>query len=132
MKILIADDSDIMRRRIAGRIGDLQGVNNLFEARDFDQTLKKISDVRPDVLVLDIRMPGGSGIDVLAAVPGPARPRVIIVFTNYTGPQYYERCRELGADYFFDKSGDIDKLVETVRFCHASGESPDVSENKNR
>ncbi len=122
MKVLIADDSSIMRRRLTQMINELNFVDDLFEAHDFDQTIKGLSDIRPHVLILDIRMPGGSGIDVLKTIKFETRPQVVIVFTNYAYTQYFEKCMKLGADYFFDKSADIEKLVEVVRTCHNQSE----------
>jgi len=118
LKVLIADDSSIMRRRLTQMIDELNFVDGLYEAHDFDQTIKCLSDIRPHVLILDIRMPGGSGIDVLEAMKYETRPQVVIVFSNYAYPQYFEKCMKLGADYFFDKSADIDKVVDVVRTCH--------------
>ncbi len=132
MRVLIADDSSIMRHRLMQRIDELQCVDGLFEAHDFDQTIKGLSDIRPHVLVLDIRMPGGSGIDVLKAMKIDTRPQVVIVFTNYAYPQYYEKCITLGADYFFDKSADIEKLVAVIRACDFSHENAGCSENMNQ
>jgi len=126
LKVLIADDSSIMRRRLMDRVGELEGVERVFEACDFGQTMEGLFGTRPDVLILDIRMPGGSGIDVLKAMEDDIRPYTVIVFTNYAYPQYHEKCMTLGADYFFDKSIDIEKIVEVVRRCRVFGENTGV------
>jgi DNA-binding NarL/FixJ family response regulator len=120
VKVLIADDSSIMRRLLIQIIDELQLDCIMFEANDFKQTIAGISDIRPDILILDICMPGGSGIDVLKTMTTDIRPRVIIVYTNYAYPQYSEKCITLGADYFFDKSADIEKLVDVIQSCHVS------------
>ena len=132
MKVLIADDSSIMRQRLTQRIDELQCVDRLFEACDFDQTIKGLTDIRPHVLILDIRMPGGSGIDVLKTIAIDTRPQVVIVFTNYAYTQYFDKCMKLGADYFFDKSADIEKLVEVIRTCRLLPENAGCSENMNQ
>jgi DNA-binding NarL/FixJ family response regulator len=132
LKVLIADDSSIMRRRLIQIIDDFQLGYQLYEAHDFNQTMKGISDIRPDVLILDICMPGGSGIDVLKTITPDTRPRMIIVFTNYAYPQYSEKCIKLGADYFFDKSVDIERLVEAIQSCHIMPELAGTSNHTNQ
>ncbi len=96
-------------------IDSLQCGDIVFEAGNFERTMEALSDIRPDVLILDIRMPGGTGIDVLKAMQFNIKPPMVIVFTNYFYPQYLERCMKLGADYFFDKSIDIEKLVDAIK-----------------
>jgi two-component system OmpR family response regulator len=64
----------------------------------------------PDVLILDMAMPGGSGYDVLQAVKqGPCAPLIIVGLTNF--PAYRQKSLEAGADYFFDKSAEYDQLL---------------------
>lgn len=104
-----------MRRRLTHMIETLQCGDIVFEAGDFERTMEGLSDIRPDVLILDIRMPGGTGIDVLKTMQFNIKPPMVIVFTNYYYPQYFERCMKLGADYFFDKSIDVEKLVNAIK-----------------
>ncbi len=64
----------------------------------------------PDVLILDMAMPGGSGYDVLQAVKqGPYAPLVIVVLTNF--PAYRQKSLAAGADYIFDKLAEYDQLL---------------------
>jgi len=136
LKVLVADDSDIMRRRLLYMIEAIGGVKSVFEAGDYTGTLQHLSHNRPDILVLDIRMPGGSGIDVLKSLETQTatrkRPALIIVYTNYSYPQYFEECYRLGADYCFDKSTDTDNLVDVIRSHCFLPEGAGASHNSNR
>jgi DNA-binding NarL/FixJ family response regulator len=70
---------------------------------------------KPDVVLLDIHLLDGSGIDVLQrlkrAKPAPA----VIILTNYPYPQYRQKCLEAGADFFFVKSTEFDQIVPALR-----------------
>ena len=110
----------------------MECVTSVFEAHDFEETIKGVTHVRPDVLILDIRMPGGSGIDVLKTMEADIRPQLVIVFTNYADTPYFDRCMKLGADYFFDKSADIEKVVELIRTWSVFPEKAAYHQNMNQ
>ena len=63
-----------------------------------------------DVVILDIRMPGGNGLDVLRRVKLEHNAPNVIVLTNYSLQEYKEAAMKLGADYFFDKSTEFEKV----------------------
>lgn len=65
------------------------------------------------MVILDIWMPEESGIEVLQNIKLRERVPIVIILTNYSYPQYRKRCLELGADYFFDKSTELDRMIET-------------------
>jgi DNA-binding NarL/FixJ family response regulator len=114
MKVLIADDSPLLRQRASELIGDIAGVEIVGQAADCSQTVAAVAELRPDLVVLDIAMPGGTGIEVLQALKRSRRSPVVIVFTNYPFPQFRQRALAAGADYFFDKSGEFLELRDTV------------------
>jgi DNA-binding NarL/FixJ family response regulator len=69
---------------------------------------------RPDSVVLDIRLTGGSGIEVLRKVCPVAPDIVFIMLTNHPDPQYREICIRSGATYFLDKSAEFEKVREVI------------------
>ena len=68
----------------------------------------------PDLVVLDIRMPGGDGGAGLRAVKIRSPGTTVLMLTNYATPVHRERCVAAGADGFLDKSAELDRLVELV------------------
>ena len=83
---------------------------------DVSEAIRDIQQLNPDVVILDVSMSGGSGIAVLEHIKKVNKcSPVIIMLTNYPFPQYRERCMELGADYFFDKSLEIQKIAEVLK-----------------
>ena len=80
MKVLIADDSELMRKRLITLISGLEGIDVIEEAEDCGETIKIIRELNPDVVILDIRMPGGSGspsirLPCRSGVAGPGARR---------------------------------------------------------
>ncbi len=123
MKVFIADDSSEIRKKIRAMLSDLvERIEMIGEAENVQDAINIIHEFDPDVVILDIRMPGGSGIDVLKKIKKKNEVPVIIILTNYPRSQYREKCMEAGADFFFDKSRDFEEIVKVVSgICAISG-----------
>ncbi len=120
IRVVIADDSSVIRCRLAQKISKLRGIIVARESDDVESTLEAIRSVRPNVVILDIQMPGGSGIDVLGRMKKEHSDIVVIMLTNYPLSPLKKKCLELGADYFFDKSTEFDKVSEVLKQLSAS------------
>jgi DNA-binding NarL/FixJ family response regulator len=114
-RIFIVDDSLIVRERLVSLIAELPRVEIVGEADLAFEAIPRIRNLRPDVVVLDISMPGGSGMHVLDDLKRDPHPPCVIMLTNFAHPQYREKCSQLGADHFFDKSTEFEKVVEVIR-----------------
>ena len=110
MRVLIADDSELLVQRLMADLATVRGVEVIGQAGSVDEAVKEVGILKPDVLILDIAMPGGCGIDVLESLEGRAANPVVIVLTNYDYPQYRKKCFGLGARFFFDKSTEFEKV----------------------
>ena len=115
MKVLIVDDSELMRKRLAEMISQVEGVEIVGKAERSQEAIEAIQKLKPNVVILDIKMPGGSGIGVLEHIKKNNTNTKVIMFTNYPYPQYRKKCMDLGADYFFDKSTEFEEVVEVLR-----------------
>jgi DNA-binding NarL/FixJ family response regulator len=109
MKVFIADDSPILRERLKAMLSELPGIDIIGQAGNVPEAIKTIRALHPNVVILDIMMPDGSGIDVLENIKKITIAPVVIMLTNYSDPQYRKKCMALGAEYFFDKSTDFKK-----------------------
>lgn len=114
MKVIIADDSKLIRDRITERVELIDTVNVVAQTTNSFETIEEIKKHKPDVLILDIRMPEGSGINVLKYIQKNKTRIVTIVVTNYPIIQYKNKCFELGADYFFSKASEFDEVFKLV------------------
>ncbi len=114
MKVIIADDSKLIRDRIAERVKQIDSVNVVAQTTNSFETIEEIKKHKPDVLLLDIRMPEGSGINVLKYIQKNKTKIVTIVVTNYPIIQYKNKCFELGTDYFYSKATEFDEVFKLV------------------
>lgn len=115
IRVVIADDSCVIRCRLSRKISKLRGIIVASESDDVQSTLEAVRSVRPNVVILDVQMPGGSGLDVLEQLKKEHDDIVVIMLTNYALSALKKRCLELGADYFFDKSTEFEKVSEVLK-----------------
>jgi two-component system, OmpR family, response regulator len=119
-KVFVVDDSAIVRERLITLLTEVPNVTIAGEAEMARDAIAGIQRHRPDVVVLDISMPGGSGIQVLETVKKDKPAPMVIMLTNFDHPQYRQRCMQLGADHFLDKSNNFERVIEIVRDFHAA------------
>ena len=114
MNIFIAEDSETMTRALIELIREIPGTEIVGTAQTADAAIKSIAEKKPDVVILDIRLKIGNGIDVLKEIRGRADTAKVIVFTNYPFPQYQRAFFDAGADFFFYKASETGKLIATL------------------
>jgi len=116
MRIVIADDSDILRSRMVEILSEVEGIQIVAEAKDTKQAIETVKTKHPDIVIIDIRMPGDDGIFAVETIKKNKKngPK-IIVFTNYPYLQYRKKCMDAGADYFFYKALEFEKLIVLIK-----------------
>jgi DNA-binding NarL/FixJ family response regulator len=114
IRVFIADDSATVRDRLTSLLGDMPSVELVGTAADAAAAISAIQQLKPDVVILDIRMPAGSGIGVLRTMQQTAVKPKFIMLTNYPFLQYRKTCLEAGASYFFDKSSEFEKIPQAL------------------
>ncbi|MCK4336311.1 MAG: response regulator transcription factor [Candidatus Aminicenantes bacterium] len=110
LKALVADDSDVTRSRILTLLSENPGVGVIGEAKDGLEASILTEKLKPDIVILDIRMPKKNGIETLKLIKKNDPPPIVIMLTNFPYQQYKKECKKAGADYFFDKSMEFDKI----------------------
>lgn len=108
--ILLVDDSMIVRERLKLILEETIPGVNLYEARNWAEGKDLFERLRPDIVMLDIHLPDGNGIDLLALIKSASPSVLVIMITNYAYAQYGHECKRLGADYFLDKSMEYDLI----------------------
>jgi DNA-binding NarL/FixJ family response regulator len=114
MKVFIVDDSKIVCEGMKKMIEGIDEVEIAGTAGNAQDAIGSIAELKPDVVILDIRLSGPSGIEVLRDIREKKLPIQVIMLTNYPYPQYRKKCAELGADYFFDKVTEIENVRNTI------------------
>lgn len=118
MKIFIVEDSPLLRERLGELVAEIKGVEIVGSANDAQMALDVMSTFKPDVVILDIHLPNGSGIEILQKLKSQPPSPWVIMFTAFPYPQYRQKCLQAGADYFFDKSTEFDcipPIIEKLR-----------------
>jgi len=114
LKVYVVDDSDLVRERLIDMVSEIDGVEVVGETGDLQGAEASIRRLRPDAVILDIRLPGGSGITLLRQMKKEHEAPKFIVLTNYPYPQYRDECLDAGADYFLYKTTEFGKVGEIL------------------
>jgi len=114
MNILIADDSEILRQRLVTMLSEITKIEYIWQAEDISQTIKLASSLTPDLIILDIHFPDGSGLEVLKNIKLNYPKIKVIMLTNFSFPQYRSECKKIGADYFLDKASEFNQVTDII------------------
>jgi two-component system response regulator DevR len=115
LKVYVVDDSALLRQRLVGLLAELDRVEVIGEAEDRDQAIIEVTKLKPHVVILDIQLREGNGIEVLTQIKQVQPSPTVIMLTNYPYPQFREKSMSAGADYFFYKATEFAKVKEVVR-----------------
>jgi len=113
VKVFLADDSVLIRDRVAAMLGS-DAIDIVGQAQTPQDSIDGILAVQPDVVVLDVQLEGGFGLQVLRAVRLAAPDIAFVVFSNSASPSYRRRYAGEGAEDFLDKSTEFDQLARAV------------------
>ncbi|MBC7935946.1 MAG: response regulator transcription factor [Rhizobacter sp.] len=117
IKVLIVDDSHIVLDRLSVIITEMLSVNPVLISKSFNEAVDLINVELPDVILLDIQLPGKNGIELLAFVKSNYPNIKIIIVTNRASAYYKDLCDQMGANSFVDKSKEFEKIpgiIETL------------------
>lgn len=113
MKVLVVDDSAAIRTRLVALMRDVAGIEPV-EAAGAEEALAYLRVHRADFVVLDLHMPGKSGLQVLPDIRASASSPVVIVLTSHPTEHHRRLCLAQGADFFFDKSREFARVLEII------------------
>jgi DNA-binding NarL/FixJ family response regulator len=114
LKVFLADDSAAIRERVAAMLATGKMII-VGQAETPQGSIDGILSAHPDVVVLDVQLEGGTGLEVLRAVREADPSIAFVVFSNNSAPAYRKRYIGAGATLFLDKSTEFDQLVPAVR-----------------
>ena len=121
MTLFIADDSALVRERLISMLSTIPKLEIIGVSDNFQDTINSINNLKPDAAILDIRMPGGTGIEILKYFKTKEYPYLKIILTNFPYPQYKKKCYEQGAHYFLNKSDEFYKIIEIFEDLRKGG-----------
>jgi len=121
MNILIADDHAVVRRGLRDILSEAIPGTGFVEARTGDEVIRQLAKSQIGLLVLDINMPGRSGLDILKDVK-LSNPRLpVIILSGYSEEQYAVRCLRAGAAAYINKDGAADELALAAKKILSGG-----------
>jgi DNA-binding NarL/FixJ family response regulator len=120
MRVSVVDDSVVIRDRLVAMLTTVPDVEVVGVYGSADAALGAIATLQPDLVILDVRLPGTSGMEAIPQIRRLAQSTEIVVFTNFPYDRYRARCLEAGASRFLDKSKDFLELCRLVEQRAAS------------
>ena len=126
VKVFVVEDSPAVRKRLVAMLGTIAGVEVAGEADSVRTATDGVLAAAADVILLDLQLLDGNGLDVLARVK-PVRPDLrVIVLSNLATPQYRAASLAAGADVFLDKSHEFGRVPEILRGWLPAPEAADA------
>lgn len=119
IRILVADDHPLMREGLGGVIASQPDMTLVAEAENGEQALEAYRTHQPDIVLMDVQMPGMGGIDAISAIRAEFPAARIIVLTTFKGDAQALRAIKAGASGYLLKSKVRKELVDTLRSVHA-------------
>ncbi|GAA3117780.1 response regulator transcription factor [Streptosporangium carneum] len=117
IRVLLADDEHLIRRAIATLLGLERDIEVVAEVARGDLVAAAVAEHRPDVVVLDIEMPGMDGLSVAETLPGHA----VLMLTSFGRPGHLRRALAAGVRGFIPKDASADELAAAIRKVHSGG-----------
>jgi len=114
-KIYIVDDSTVIRERLKEMLAEISGVHLIGQTGDPMEALNDIRRYQPDAVILDIRLPGINGIELLKKIKAEQPTITVIMLTDYPYRQYRQQSMQAGADYFFHKATEFKKVIDLLK-----------------
>jgi two-component system invasion response regulator UvrY len=115
IRVILCDDHALIRRGIRDTLSDAPDIEVVGEAGDYAELRTLLRQTTCDVLVLDINMPGRSGLDVLHVLKDEGTAIKVLIVSMYPEDQYAIRALRAGAFGYVNKGGDPQQLVQAVR-----------------
>ena len=112
--VVIADDSKMMLDRLQQLFNGMEQVEVVGSFCNGVDALTAIQELEPDIAVLDNKMPGLMGMDVIREVRKSDNNMVLMLLTYYSDSYYKKMAMSVGADYFFSKSEDFEKISKVI------------------
>ena len=130
IRVLLADDHAVVRKGIREFLEMNGTIQVMAEANNGDAALEGVREHRPDVAVLDIQMPGRSGIEVARAIRAEQLPVGILILTAFDDPPYVKAVLTAGANGYVLKTAEAQDIVDAVHAVYEgqSALSPEIAQ----
>jgi YesN/AraC family two-component response regulator len=110
LSVLIVDDNEEFVHRMIDLLIDVDNISSIQTAADYNEAFRMLDNKVHDVVLLDISLPGKSGIHLLQKIQELGWNCNVIMITNSSASYYKQQCQKLGVTHFLDKTNEFDKV----------------------
>jgi DNA-binding NarL/FixJ family response regulator len=121
-KLLIVDDSELIRNSLVRLLLEIPGIESIRTADSLVRALDCVEQEEPNLIILDLHLPDGNASRLIEPLKWLAPLARIAMLTNDASEYSRRQCLDQGADWFFDKSTEFERLLEVVRDLAAGAE----------
>ncbi len=114
MRILLADDSILILERLSEMLTINKQIEIVGTCQNGNETLEAIRNLKPDLAIIDLKMPGLTGLQVLSEIRKEDKSLQFILLTLHTSDSYRRMAMEAGANFFFSKLDDFERVEKVV------------------
>jgi DNA-binding NarL/FixJ family response regulator len=114
MKVLLADDSELILETLQEMLGAFKQVKIVASCKNGIETLESLRTLNPDLAIVDIKMPGLNGLEVISEIRKENKAVKLMVLTFHSSDYNRQMSIEAGADYFFSKADEFEKIAGVV------------------
>jgi two-component system invasion response regulator UvrY len=128
--VLLVDDHDLVRVGIRRLLTDVQGIKVVGEAKSGEEAVRIVRDLQPNVVLMDVKMPGIGGLEATRKLLRADPDVRVIAVTVYGDEPFPSRLLQAGAAGYLTKGASVDEMVHAIRTVHAGQRyiSPEVAQ----
>jgi len=119
INVVIVDDHDLIRAGIRYMLSDVPGIKVVGEADNGEDGLKLARELSPDVVLMDIRMPGVGGLEATRKILHYSPDTKVLVITACADDMHPTRLLQIGASGYLTKDASVDEMIQAIRSVHA-------------
>ena len=114
VSVLIVDDSEYFVDRMVSLLGEVENISTIQTAGNYFDAFRMLDNKKADVILLDISLPGKSGLDLLQKIKQLEWQCAVIMISNLSAHYYEQECKKLGAWCLLDKTSEFDRVPELI------------------
>lgn len=128
--VLLVDDHDLVRVGIRKLLSDIQGIKVVGEAKSGEEAVRIVRDLQPNVVLMDVKMPGIGGLEATRKLLRADPDAKVIAVTVYGDEPFPSRLLQAGAAGYLTKGSSLDEMVHAIRTVHSGQRyiSPEVAQ----
>ena len=125
IRILVVDDHQVVRQGLVALLSTVPDFKVVAEAGDGSEAVELHRELKPDITIMDLRLPRMSGVDAIIAIRAESPQARFIVLTTFDGDEDIYRALQAGAKGYLLKGMNADELTDAIRTVHSGGRAVD-------